>query len=131
MRRPKLRATIRPASSGFAIGVVVMLWWTHRQPPSPLTQGLSRNWKLARAQVDARVRQRFPVGTRVEVLTSALEAEGFEPAWIDPDGGHDEYAAERATADLACSYTSRVHWRVRPDGTLFSVRGNYQESCLY
>ena len=131
----KFNRKIRPAvkgiavfSSGIIIGLAVALFWTSTRPPSSLTKNLPSGWNEASAQLSARVRTRFPVGSPAYKLTDALEAEGFRPTWFELNG---EYGAERAEGNYVCNVVAGVFWRVGQNGALSAVRGTYREAgCL-
>ena len=116
----------------FAIGLVVGLLaaacWTTIRPRSPLTANLSWNWQESSARFDARVRDRFPLGTPISRFTADLGAEGFKPTWYEIGG---EYSAVRDESNVVCNIAARVYWRVGKNDTLAAIRGLYrEEGCL-
>lgn len=113
---------------GLFVGLAIAIWWVVANPPSPLTKGLSSDFKAASVQFDQRVRARFPVGTTSWDLVRTLEAEGFRATWFEANG---EYGAKRSESDFPCTINAQIYWRGGQNGVVTAIRGTYGENgCL-
>ncbi len=126
LSRQSLRAYALGWLSAGAALIAIWVW----EPPSTLTANLIGGAEAESAQFDARVRRRFSIGTPVFELAKQLVKEGFAPAWLDDGGSHNEYIAVRRSSDLACSFESRVLWRLNTERRISSIRGVRQMTCF-
>ena len=78
------------------------------------------------AEFDARIRDRFPVGTSEDALVDYLASEHFAPEWRRRDGAN---AAAFVWSGLLCAKTVRVSWRADATGGLTEVNGAYESHC--
>lgn len=78
------------------------------------------------SELDARIRARFPLGTREEGLIAFLADEGFTPEWRR---GADANAGYFLRKGLFCWERVRVIWRADEQGTLTEVGGAFQGEC--
>jgi hypothetical protein len=76
-------------------------------------------------EFDARVRERFPVGTSQDKLIGYLVGANFVPDW--PQGGAN--ASMFVFNGLICDRIARVLWRADAAGNLTSVSGAYESHC--
>jgi hypothetical protein len=77
-------------------------------------------------ELDARLRERFPIGTAEDKLISYLIGANFAPDWPQ----HDENASQFTFNGLFCDRTARVLWRADAAGRLTNVSGSYESHCL-
>ena len=78
-------------------------------------------------ELDARIRERFPVGTSEEKLIAYLADAGFSPEWRRRD---DANASVFIWNGLICTKVIRVTWRSDERGALSEVTGAYESQCL-
>ena len=78
-------------------------------------------------ELDARIREQFPVGTNEEKLIAYLESEGFSPQWRRRE---DSNASAFIWNGLICTKVVRVFWRSDATGVLSEVNGAYESQCL-
>lgn len=77
-------------------------------------------------ELDARFRERFPIGTSQDKLIGYLVGANFVPDW--PRG--DANASLFVFNGLLCDRIARVLWRADAGGNLTSVSGAYESHCL-
>jgi hypothetical protein len=77
-------------------------------------------------ELDARFRERFPIGTSQDKLIGYLVGANFVPDW--PRG--DANASMFVFSGLLCDRIARVLWRADAAGNLMSVSGAYESHCL-
>jgi hypothetical protein len=77
-------------------------------------------------ELDARFRERFPIGTSQDKLIGYLVGANFVPDW--PRG--DANASMFVFNGLSCDRIARVLWRADAAGNLTSVSGAYESHCL-
>jgi hypothetical protein len=77
-------------------------------------------------EFDARLRDRFPVGTAQDKLIGFLVGANFVPDW-PRDGAN---ASLFVFNGLLCERTARVLWRADAAGALTDVSGAYESHCL-
>jgi hypothetical protein len=77
-------------------------------------------------ELDARFRERFPIGTSQDKLIGYLVGANFVPDW--PRG--DANASMFVFNGLLCDRIARVQWRADASGNLTSVSGGYESHCL-
>ena len=77
-------------------------------------------------EFDARVRERFPIGTSQDKLVGYLVGANFVPDW--PQDGAN--ASLFIFNGLICDRVARVLWRADAAGSLTSVSGSYESHCL-
>jgi hypothetical protein len=77
-------------------------------------------------ELDARLRERFPVGTSQDKLIGYLIGANFVPDWPQ----HDANASMFIFNGLLCAKTVRVLWRADAAGSLTNVSGAYEDHCL-
>jgi hypothetical protein len=77
-------------------------------------------------ELDARFRERFPIGTGQDKLIGYLVGAGFAPDW--PQG--DANAGMFVFNGLLCDRIARVLWRADAAGKLTKVDGSYESHCL-
>jgi len=78
-------------------------------------------------ELDARIRERFPIGTNEETLIAYLAGEGFVPQWRRRDEPNTSAFIRNG---LLCTDIVRVFWRADATGVLTEVNGAYQSQCL-
>jgi hypothetical protein len=77
-------------------------------------------------ELDARLRERFPIGTSQDKLVGYLVGANFVPDWPQ----HGENASEFIFNGLMCDRVARVLWRADATGSLTQVGGSYESHCL-
>ena len=77
-------------------------------------------------EFDARLRERFPIGTSEEKLIGYLVGANFVPDW--PQGGAN--ASMFIFNGLICDRVVRVLWRADAAGNLTHVSEAYESHCL-
>ena len=77
-------------------------------------------------ELDARLRERFPVGTSQDKLIGYLVGANFVPDWPQ----HGANVSMFIFNGLMCAKTVRVLWRADAAGTLNNVSGAYESHCL-
>ena len=77
-------------------------------------------------ELDARLRERFPIGTSQDKLISYLVGANFAPDW--PRG--DANASVFIFNGWLCARIAHVLWRADSAGTLTDVSGAYESHCL-
>jgi hypothetical protein len=75
-------------------------------------------------ELDARLRERFPVGTSQDKLIGYLVGADFVPDWPQRGANVSVFIFN----GLMCAKTVRVLWRA--DGSLTSIGGAYEDHCL-
>lgn len=78
-------------------------------------------------ELDARIRERFPIGTNEETLIAYLAGEGFVPEWRRRD---DPNTSAFIRNGLLCTDIVRVFWRADATGILREVNGSYASQCI-
>ena len=76
-------------------------------------------------EFDARVRERFPIGTSQDKLVGYLVGANFVPDW--PQDGAN--ASLFIFNGLICDRVARVLWWADAAGSLTSVSGSYKSHC--
>jgi hypothetical protein len=77
-------------------------------------------------ELDARLRERFPIGTSQDKLIGYLVGANFVPDW--PQQGAN--ASQFTFNGLLCERSARVLWRADAAGTLTYISGAYDSHCL-
>jgi hypothetical protein len=77
-------------------------------------------------ELDARLRERFPLGTSQDKLIGYLVGANFIPDWPRPDGNASLFIFN----GMLCDRTARVFWRADAAGSLTNVGGAYESHCL-
>ncbi len=77
-------------------------------------------------ELDARLRERFPVGTSQDKLIGYLAGANFVPDW--PRG--DVSVGMFIFNGMLCDRIVHVLWRADAAGTLTNVSGAYESHCL-
>ena len=77
-------------------------------------------------ELDARLRERFPLGTAQDKLIGYLVGANFAPDWPR----HDTNASLFVFNGLMCDRTARVLWRADAAGALTYISGAYESHCL-
>jgi hypothetical protein len=77
-------------------------------------------------ELDARLRERFPIGTAEDKLIGYLIGADFVPDWPQ----HDENASMFVFNGWLCTRMARVLWRADAAGSLTNVSGAYESHCL-
>lgn len=77
-------------------------------------------------ELDARFRERFPLGTSQDKLIGYLIGSHFVPDWPQ----HDTNASFFVFNGLMCERVARVRWRADPSGALTFISGAYESHCL-
>lgn len=77
-------------------------------------------------ELDARLRERFPIGTSQDKLIGYLVGANFVPDWPRRDANASMFIFN----GLLCDRIARVLWRADAAGTLTSVSGAYESHCL-
>jgi hypothetical protein len=77
-------------------------------------------------ELDARLRERFPIGTSQDKLISYLVGADFAPDWPQRDGNASMFIFN----GLLCTRMARVLWRADDAGKLTNVGGAYESHCL-
>ncbi len=78
-------------------------------------------------EFDARIRERFPIGSSEENLIGYLTAEGFVPEWRQRNEAN---ASVLVHAGLLCEKSVRVFWRTDEAGMLTEIAGAYESQCI-
>jgi hypothetical protein len=78
-------------------------------------------------EFDARIRDRFPLGSSEDALVDFLTSEHFAPEWRRRDGTN---AAAFVWSGLLCTKTVRVNWRADATGRIAKVNGAYESHCV-
>jgi hypothetical protein len=78
-------------------------------------------------ELDARIRERFPIGTSEDQLIDFLASENFVPDWPRYDMANSSSFVENG---LICKKIGRVRWRADAAGLLTEVGGAYESHCL-
>ncbi len=78
-------------------------------------------------ELDARIRERFPIGTNEEDLIFYLDGEGFVPQWRRRDEPNTVVFTRNG---LLCTDIVTVYWRSDGTGILTEVNGSYASRCL-
>jgi hypothetical protein len=77
-------------------------------------------------ELDARLRERFPIGTSEDKLISYLVGANFIPDWTH----RDTKASMFIFNGLMCDRIAHVTWRADAAGSLTNVSGAYESHCL-
>ena len=77
-------------------------------------------------ELDARLRERFPVGTSQDKLIGYLVGANFVPDWPQ----HDTNVSMFIFNGLMCGKIVRVLWQADEAGSLTNVSGSYESHCL-
>ncbi len=78
-------------------------------------------------ELDAKVRELFPIGTSEGSLIDYLRDQGFAPEWR---GRNEPNAASFIHNGLICKKMIRIFWRADPAGILTDVNGIYESQCV-
>jgi hypothetical protein len=77
-------------------------------------------------ELDARLRERFPLGTSQDKLIGYLVGADFVPDWPQRDGNASMFIFN----GLLCDRIAHVLWRADAAGILTHVSGAYESHCL-
>jgi hypothetical protein len=77
-------------------------------------------------ELDARLRERFPIGTAQDKLIGYLIGADFVPDWPQ----HGANASMFIFNGWLCTRMARVLWRADDAGSLTNVSGSYESHCL-
>lgn len=78
-------------------------------------------------ELDDRIRERFPVGTREDALVDTLASQGFAPEWRRRDSAN---SGAFVWNGLLCSKLARVVWRADAGGAITDVHAAYESQCF-
>jgi hypothetical protein len=78
------------------------------------------------SELDARLRQRFPIGTSEDKLIGYLIGADFAPDWPRRDTNASVFIFN----GWLCTRMARVLWRADGAGALTNVSGAYESHCL-
>jgi hypothetical protein len=78
------------------------------------------------AELDARLRERFPIGSSEDKLIGYLVGANFIPDWTH----RDTKASMFIFNGLMCDRIVHVLWRADAAGSLTNVSGAYESHCL-
>jgi hypothetical protein len=78
-------------------------------------------------ELNARIREQFPLGTKEEAFVAFLKLEGFVPEWRQRN---ELNASVFVRNGLICKKIIRVFWRADASGVLTEVNGSYESQCL-
>jgi hypothetical protein len=77
-------------------------------------------------ELDARLRERFPIGSSQDKLIGYLVGANFVPDW--PQHGANE--SEFIFNGLMCDRIAHVSWRADAAGAITDISGAYDSHCL-
>jgi hypothetical protein len=77
-------------------------------------------------ELDARLRERFPVGTSQDKLIGYLIGANFVPDWPQRDANASQFIFN----GLMCDRIAHVLWRADAAGALTYISGAYESHCL-
>jgi hypothetical protein len=77
-------------------------------------------------ELDARLRERFPIGTSQDKLIGYLVGANFVPDWPRHDGNASLFIFN----GMLCDRTAHVFWRADAAGILANISGAYESHCL-
>ena len=77
-------------------------------------------------ELDARLRERFPIGSTQDKLIGYLVGANFVPDW--PHRGDN--VSLFIFNGMLCDRTARVFWRADAAGILTNISGAYESHCL-
>jgi hypothetical protein len=77
-------------------------------------------------ELDARFRERFPIGSSQDKLLGYLVGANFVPDWPQ----HGANASEFIFNGLMCDRIAHVSWRADAAGALTDIGGAYESHCL-
>ena len=77
-------------------------------------------------ELDARLRERFPIGTSEDKLIGYLVGANFIPDWTQRDTKSSMFIFN----GLLCDRIVHVLWRADAAGSLTNVSGAYESHCL-
>jgi len=77
-------------------------------------------------ELDARLHERFPIGTSQDKLIGYLVGANFVPDWPRHDGNASVFNFN----GMLCDRTARVFWRADAAGALTYISGAYESHCL-
>jgi hypothetical protein len=77
-------------------------------------------------ELDARLRQRFPLGTSQDKLIGYLVGANFAPDWPRGETNTSQFIFN----GLLCDRSARVLWRADAAGALTYISGAYDSHCL-
>jgi hypothetical protein len=78
-------------------------------------------------ELDARLHERFPVGSNQEKLVAYLADAGFLPEWPRRDGF---YGSSFIKSGTICTKIIHVLWRADINGILTDIAGSYESRCI-
>jgi hypothetical protein len=102
-----------------------MIGGFHKLPTIAATlPGDERNFS---EELNAKIRETFPVGSNEDGLIRYLKAEGFKPDWRE----RNEPNVSSVTHEgLFCKKVVRVFWRADSEGLLTEINGSYEAWCF-
>lgn len=77
-------------------------------------------------ELDARLRERFPIGTNQDKLIGYLVGANFVPDWPRRDGNASMFIFN----GMLCDRIVHVLWQADAAGILTSIGGAYKSHCL-
>ncbi len=77
-------------------------------------------------ELDARLRERFPIGSSQDKLIGYLVGANFVPDWPRRDGNASLFIFN----GMLCDRIVHVLWRADPAGILTNISGTYESHCL-
>ena len=78
-------------------------------------------------ELDARLRERFPIGSDQESLVKYLAGAGFVPEWPRRDGF---YGSSFIKSGAICTKIIHVRWRADSSGIVTDIAGSYESRCI-
>lgn len=78
-------------------------------------------------KLDARLHERFPVGSHQDDLVAYLASAGFLPEWPRHDGF---YGSSFVKSGAICTKIIHVLWRADSSGILTDIAGSYESRCI-
>jgi hypothetical protein len=128
-RRIALTAGLVLLSAGLGSLVTALAFWmkdAFAAGPPVVQKLVGSTWEQMDADLDRRLRTRFPVGTPAEKLTAMLTQEGFhaDSRLEDPLVHH---ALARWTK-FPCAMIAEVTWSQDSQGLISSIDGYYHEA---
>jgi hypothetical protein len=94
-----------------------------------LGRDLPRTWSDHTPYFDARVQQRYPIGSDESGLRHELQAEGFKIRRVHDVSGPFDFAASYIYSRLPCRETWRIQWDAT-QGRVTRIQGWYNQVCL-
>ncbi len=122
------RGLIRVALICLTLAVIQLASGCAASPPQ-IGRNLGGPWAVASETFDARLKQRFPIGSSAGMLLIELEHQGFAISQDGTDTVAPTFSALYDAPGFPCRLFWRVHWSAE-NAKITAITGDYSGVCV-